>query len=199
MTNRRQMIGAGLALAALPVLGGAISEPQRTGPAPIRIDRLLIDPRFPDALSMAAHFNASESAVTALQRDVLDLWHDDLLPAMTDGRMESIAGITSETAAFLIRTLAADQRFRVLYRAAHGPAFNGAMHHVISGPDRTVSSLVERAAKHDWRLPFAQALGSCAATGRCLQGAVLTAADRSDPRSETLVSWIIVPRCSSTG
>jgi hypothetical protein len=199
MTNRRQMIGASLALAALPVLGGAISEPQRTGPVPIRIDRLLIDPRFPDALNMAGHFNASEPAVTALQRDVLDLWHDDLLPAMTHDRMESIAGITTETAAFLIRTLAADQRFRVLYRAAHGPAWNGAMCHVISGPGRTVSSLVDRAAEPNWRLPFAQALGSCAAAGRCLQRTVLTAGDRSDPRTETLVSWIIVPRRISSG
>lgn len=116
MANRRQVIGAGLALAALPLLGKTPTWGASPVAAPIPVGRILVDERFPDAVAMAA---AAGVPTTAMTRDVLGLWHDDLLPAFRAGRLAALGGITTETGLFLIRTLAADERLRVISQVEH--------------------------------------------------------------------------------
>ena len=193
MTNRRQVIGTGLALSVLPNLGRSLAWREPPDAMPIRVGRLVIDARFPDAVDMAAHVATGRGGATVLERDVLGLWHDDLLPAVTSGGMAAFAGVTTEPALFLIRTLAADHRMRVVYRADHLCPVGGVMRHVIGGSVRMVSGIAGLSGPGDWRLHFGQALGTCHVAGRPMKRTLLTVSDPADPRAETLVSWVIAP------
>jgi HEAT repeat protein len=113
------VIGAGLAVAALPFWGERFFGGASPVSASIPVGRFLVDERFAEAVAMAAKVAAAGVPTTAMARDVLGLWHDDLLPAFRGGRLAALGGITTETALFLIRTLAADERLRVISQAAH--------------------------------------------------------------------------------
>jgi hypothetical protein len=193
MANRRQVIGAGLALAVAPGVGRSPSWREWPGPAPLPVGRLLVDARFPDAVEMAAHAAEAGGIASELERDVLGLWHDELLPAVSDGRLAAFGGVTTDTALFLIRTLAADHRMRLIYRADHGCAANGVMRHVLAGSARTVSPIAGWSGSGDWPLRFGQALGACHAAGRLAKRTVLTASSPTDLREVPLVSWAIAP------
>jgi hypothetical protein len=193
MANRRQVIAAGLALSALPGIGTgrAAATPLRF--APMSLARLVVDMRFADAVAMASQpANAGVSTV-ALERDVLGLWHDALLPALAGDAAAAVGGITTDTALFLIRTLAADQRLRVVYRADHHSPAADVLRHVLAGPANTVSRIAAMPATGDWRSRFGQALVSMDAAGRPMRRTVVTAGDPRQRRAETLVSWVIAP------
>jgi hypothetical protein len=194
MANRRQVIGAGLALAVAPGVGRSLSWRERTGPVPLTVGRLLVDARFPDAVEMAAHAAAAGGIASELERDVLGLWHDELLPAFADGRVVAFGGVTTDTTLFLMRTLAADHRMRVIYRADHVPLARGVMRHALVGSAWTVSRVAGASDPGDWRQRFGQALGACHAAGRQAKRTVLTPGETADPRRVTLVSWVIAPR-----
>lgn len=193
MANRRQVIGAGLALTVMPGAGKSLSLREPSGPAPIPVGRLVVDTHFPDAVEMAAQAATLGSIATALERDVLGLWHDDLLPAMRGSRLAAFGGITTDTTLFVVRTLAADQRMRVVYRSDHACPEGGVMRHVLAGSARTVSGIAGLAGAGDWRQQFGQAFGACHAAGRSMRRTVLTASEPADLRQTSLVSWVIVP------
>ena len=196
MATRRQVIGAGLALSVLPGLVEPRTGRASSGPRPVPVGRLLVDTRFPDAVAMSTHAMPARDAVTVIERDVLGIWHDQILPAVRDGDLAAFGGVTNPTALFLLQTLAADQQMRVVYRADHAQAVRGVMRHVLSGSARAVSRVASGSRQNDWRLQFGQALRLCPAAGRPARRTVLTAAGPSGPRDELLVSWIIASRRS---
>jgi hypothetical protein len=193
MANRRQVIGAGLALAVAPGIGRSLSWREPPGPAPLPVGRLVIDARFPDAVEMAAHAATAGGAASELERDVLGLWHDELLPAFAGGRVVAFGGVTTDTTLFLMRTLAADHRMRVIYRADHARPTKGVILHALAGSARTLSRVAGWPGPGDWRLRFGQALAACHAGGRPARRTVLTASETADPREVALVSWVIAP------
>jgi hypothetical protein len=194
MANRRQLIGAGLALTVLPSVGGSLGWRDSPGPAPIPVGRWLVDARFPDAVALAAHAAPAAGTTTVLDRDVLGLWHDVLLPVVTRDQGAAFGGVTTDTTLFLMRTLAADHRMRVVYRADHARPVSGVMRHRLAGSARMLSPLAAGSGLGvDWKRHFGQALGACHAAGRPVTRTVLTACDPRDPRDQTLVSWVIAP------
>lgn len=197
MANRRQVVGAGLALAVLPGIGRSLTWRQLPRTAPIPVGRLVIDARFADAVEMAAQVTTAGIGTRELERDVLGLWMDDLLPALTSRRIAAIGGVTAETPLFLIRTLAADHRMRVIYRADHFCPASGVIRHVIAGSARTVSGIAGTSGSGDWRLRFGSVLGACHAAGRPVKRTLLTASNPADARAEKLVSWVIAPIAAS--
>ena len=119
MISRRHLIGSGVAASALG-LGArrapALEVPARaTAPAAF----LIVDERFEAARTIARSLDTPGAQYLALPRDVLDLWHRQLEPACRQGA-QSIAGVTTGRGFFLLQTLAADQRLRVLSRTQHG-------------------------------------------------------------------------------
>jgi hypothetical protein len=118
MISRRQLIGCGVAAAALGVASGSANTIEsfvRPGP---RIALLVVDERYDVARMLARSLAAPDIRRVALPRDVLDLWHQQLALVCRSGR-HAIAGITTERGFFLLHTLAADHRMRVLSRAVH--------------------------------------------------------------------------------
>ena len=69
--------------------------------------------------ALAGMLVAPGARQVAMTRDVLDLWHRQIAPACQRGAL-SIAGVTTERGFFLLHTLAADLRRRVLSRSHHG-------------------------------------------------------------------------------
>ena len=196
MTTRRQVMGAGLVLSVLPGLVEPRTWHAWPGPGVVPVERWLVDKRYPDAIAMSAHAMRDGETVTAIERDVLGPWHDQLLPGIRDGELAAFGGVTDPTTLFLLQTLAADQRMHVAYRADHAWGGRGVMRHVLSGNAPTVSRIASAAGQDDWRLRFGQALRQCHATGRPARRTVLTAADHCASPGERLVSWIIVSRRS---
>lgn len=119
MISRRHLIGSGVAVSTLGLgarMATAIEAPARAAP-PAAF--LIVDERFEAASAIARSINAPGAQYLAMPRDVLDLWHRQLAPACRRGT-QSIAGVTTGRGLFLLQTLAADQRLRVISRTQHG-------------------------------------------------------------------------------
>jgi hypothetical protein len=193
VTSRRQVLGAGLALSVLPRAGSGQSWREPPDPVPLLVSTLLVDARFADAVALATRAATAGINTTDLERDVLGLWHDELLPALIDGRVAAFGGITTDTSLFLFRTLAADQRMRVVYRANHCRPLGGVVRHALAGSARTISRITGSSASNDWRLRFGEAFGACHVAGRSVKRTVLTPSVPGGPREVTLLSWVIAP------
>jgi hypothetical protein len=117
MISRRQLIGCGIAASSLGIavrLAGA-GEPLAPPASPLAL--LVVDERFELADRIAARYSPDIPRV-ALPRDLLDLWHRRIAPAL-QARGHALGGVTTERGFFLLHTLAADHRLRVLSRNVH--------------------------------------------------------------------------------
>jgi hypothetical protein len=94
------------------------AHPQATRKA-VPVAVVVVDERFESARALAADFAVPGARYLALPRDVLDLWHRQLAPICRT-RTQAIAGITTERGFFVLRTLAADLRLRVISRSVRG-------------------------------------------------------------------------------
>jgi hypothetical protein len=86
--------------------------------APLPVMRFIVDTRFDDARAIALKAAPPGARIIALPRDVLELWHDQLMPTV-DRAPQAFGGVTTEHTFFALRTLAADHRLRVQFTAMH--------------------------------------------------------------------------------
>ncbi|MCX7037248.1 MAG: hypothetical protein NT064_11865 [Proteobacteria bacterium] len=198
MTTRRQVIAAGMALGVLPGLAGSQSRLSATSPQSLAVSQVLMDERFADAVAMGSYAVAAGRAVTTLPRDVLGLWYDQLLPELRSGRLQTLGGITTPDGLFLVRTLAADFRWRVIYEANHLASSTSVMTHRLHGRWATVSMLAADIQTQDWRQRFASALVGCHVTGRIGTRTVLTPCSTTGLVAQDLVSWVLAPGLRQT-
>jgi len=193
MTTRREVIVAGMALGVLPGLAGSQSRLSATSPQSLAVSQVLIDERFADAIAMAGYVVAAGVTVTTLPRDVLGIWHDELLPELRSGQLQALGGITTPDGLFLLRTLAADLRWRVIYEANHRTSSAAIMAHRLNGRWPTVSVMAADVQTQDWRQRFAGALVACHAKGRAVTRTVLTPCSAAGSVGQDLVSWVLAP------
>jgi len=164
----------------------------------LAVSQVLIDERFADAIAMAGYVAAAGVTVTMLPRDVLGLWHDQLLPSLRSGQLQALGGITTSEGFFLLRTLAADLRWRVIYEANHRTSSAAVMAHRINGRSPTVSVMASDVQTQDWRQRFASALVACHAKGRAVTRTVLTPCSAAGSAGQDLVSWVLAPGIQQT-
>ena len=193
MTTRREVIGAGMALGLLPGLASSQPRLSTTVPQSLAVSQVLIDERFADAIAMAGYAAAAGVTVMTLPRDVLGIWHDELLPELRNERLQALGGITTPDGLFLLRTLAADLRWRVIYEANHLASSTSVMTHRLRGRWPTVSMLAADSQTQDWRQRFASALVGCHVTGRIGARTVLTPCSAAGSPGQDLVSWVLAP------
>lgn len=115
MISRRQLIGgavAGSVLGSIQMADAVEASTSRRSAALV-----IVDDRFEAARTLAQSFVAAVVPRVALPRDVLDLWRERLAPLCRSG--SAIAGVTTERGLFLLQTLAADHRLRLLSRTVH--------------------------------------------------------------------------------
>jgi hypothetical protein len=187
MANRREVLKAGLAVAALP----AAAHARFAGPAPAPLYRVLYDTRFAASGAFARRATARGLAVHAIAGDMTRFWYDDLYHAWRRAPV-AIAGLTAHGALFCLERLAWDQRLRVVYRGEHSAAGGGVAHR-LEGPSEWVAVAAERAAGPDWGAALADVVAECPRARdepRRVQAATAGAADAP---SEALFSWVIAP------
>jgi hypothetical protein len=198
MTNRRQLLQAGIAASALPLatptlFAAAAAPADERGAARIEPYKILYDTRFPASVAFARRASHAGRAVVAFAGDVTRVWYDDLYHRWRKGPA-AIAGLTSHGALFCLEQLAIDQRMRVVFRAAHSTATAGRTAHAIEGPASVVSAAVNAVALVDWAAAMADVVMQCpAAWGARSRADVSSVAEASTPASEPLYSWLIAP------
>lgn len=145
MANRRQFIQSGLALSAialpglLPVFPGVPAGGRDRSRSALRIERFVFDNRFPEAVEAARHAASQGIRVAETSGDMTDLWYDDLDRRWKEAPMR-LAGMTTWHGLFVLETLAADRRMRVVYRSEQKVPRNvlrdGGVAHVLAWPRR---------------------------------------------------------------
>jgi hypothetical protein len=135
--TRRQLLQAGAAASALAHGGLATAATQAGIGSWAAIDLLLVDSRLEVATAVAEAAVRAKVRVLPLSRDVLTLWHEQLLPVVRTGG-KSFAGITTVRGLFLLQTLSADHRLQLTFIAEHSPGASGAADQWIAAkPDVT--------------------------------------------------------------
>ena len=122
MTDRRQILKAGLAGSVLPL--GALASAARAA-EPLRIHRAVFDSRFAAGRAFAAEARARGWTTVAIEGDVTQLWYHHLALRWREGPAP-IAGVTDANSLFVLERLAWDAGLRVTSRAplAHEPVIS---------------------------------------------------------------------------
>jgi hypothetical protein len=115
--NRRQLLQAGALASALAPMEFAMGSALAGLPAWGTVDVLLVDQRLAAAAPVAAAAAQAGVRVLPLPRDVLPLWHEQLLPAVRKEQRQAIAGVTTGRGLFALSTLAADHRLHLRFIA----------------------------------------------------------------------------------
>ena len=196
MPNRRRFLQSGLALPAFgPLAGLSLSGPASAQGRPtLTLDRFVFDNRFPEAVELARFVAREGVPLAETDGDMTELWCGHLAPQWRR-RPLPLAGMTTSNGLFVLSTLAADHRMRVIYRGVHEPAPEGV--ETLTGP----VGLIEQASDSDprlWSPLLARAIAHCPAGP-----APPTTFKRRIPparsrRDEPLVTWIIADRGSGS-
>lgn len=207
MAGRRHFIRSGLALAAsLPTIG-AWAAPSSSSAAcaahRFRPERFIFDARFADAVAVAREAAALGAQTIRIEGDLTKLWYEDLDLAWKRRPM-TIAGITTRQGLFVLETLAADRRMRVVYRGRHDPAGANRAVHTLTGPSSMLEYALEvsspaLASSDETAAPLMTALARemmrCPASRDTATIDIETVEARS-VRAEALCSWVIAPRAA---
>ena len=195
MANRRQFIQSGFALSALSLTGiPAVSARTVASELPsLRLERFVFDSRFAPAVELARHAAHDGIPLAEMSGDLMDLWYDELDLRWKKGPM-ALAGMTTRGGLFVLETLAADHRMRVVYRGEHAVSQDGAVEHILSGPAPLIARAIPNPDTSFW-----ESLGRAMTRGPSDRRPVSelnlrTAAVSAPARDEPLFSWIIAPR-----
>ena len=112
MTDRRQILKAGLAGSLLPL--GALAS-AATAAEPLAVHRAVYDSRFAAGRAFAAEAKAKGWTTTAIHGDVTDLWYHDL-HARWRKEPAAVAGVTAADSLWVLERLAWDAGLRVTSR-----------------------------------------------------------------------------------
>jgi hypothetical protein len=197
MTNRRRFIQSGLAVSATSwIAASAFSAPVGAAGTPaVRLDRFVVDTRFAEAVETALHAAYQEIRLAETSGDLTDLWYDDLDLQWKKAPM-ALAGMTTQSALFVLETLAADRRMRVVYRGEHGVPQGGRVAHVLTGPADLLARATPAPDVSSWESLLGRAMTQCPAGKPAAATLEWTTPAHASTREEPLFSWIIAPRTS---
>lgn len=200
MTNRRQFLQIGLAATALPLAGGLLAPTSgaavvATAPA-IPLYKILFDAEFAQGRRFGEAAARLGFPFHAMARgDVTDFWFHDLDLAWRNAP-HAIAGFTRQGPLFVLERLAWDRGMRVVLRAEHRPAGDGAIEHVLTGPGASLSHAAALVpAGDEWMSVMAGVVTQCAAgCSETTTQTVVTRTGQQLPDNEPFYSWVIAPR-----
>ncbi len=197
MTDRRRFIQGGVALSGVVATGGSPTAQAGTF-APIGLAGFVYDSRFPEAREIAAHAARHGAQLWGISGDLFDLWSDHLDPQWRKAPA-AIAGVTTYPDLFVLETMAADRRMKVVYRGEHGAAVGGVMAHALTGPAAMLARAVRAESPDLWAPLLGRAMVECpAGHGKPATLSMTTPAQPAGRRDEKLYSWIIAPRLPRT-
>jgi hypothetical protein len=192
MASRREFMQVGAAMAATALPG--VSVVTGIG-ASLGIYKVIYDQRFASAQRFGAAARDLNANVAAIDGDVHDLWYHDLYHRWKAAPV-AIAGMTTFNSMFLLAMFAQDVGMRLVYRANHRSAENGAAMHELFGPttqQRRHAELDDSGAR--WGTAAARIVLSWPQDAVSVSQVRSNIADanRKMVGPETLLSWIIAP------
>jgi hypothetical protein len=195
MTNRRELLGAGLAVSALSLAvpstfaaAGTASAAEHGG---VPVYKVLYDFRFPASVAFARRAATRGMSTQVMDGDMTQFWYDDLYHRWRQGPA-AIAGLTAHGALFCLERLAWDQRMRVVFRAEHAPQADGVVH-TIEAPQPLLSAAARAAAEPRWAAAMADLVLQCPSSRAMGTTRAETKGTKSARASEPLFSWLIAP------
>lgn len=192
MTNRREFLQSGVAASILPMAMPAWAA----GPGTLRLERFVFDTRFSESVEVAGQAARLGVELAEISGDMTDLWYRHFDLQWKRAPM-TLAGMSNWHGLFVLETLAADRRMRVLYRGEHAAAKYGSVAHAFAGPAGLLERIRSATDVSPWHASLGTAMAECpagqAAAARCR---IRTPATGSAARGEALYSWIIAPRAS---
>jgi hypothetical protein len=114
MIDRREFVTTGLLLAtgsavARPLLASSSTDTVIASP-----ELFIYDSSFPQAQQLANSMASAGIALAAIKGDFTALWSTHLKPRWQQRPM-TVAGLTTERTLFILQTLAADHRMKLLH------------------------------------------------------------------------------------
>jgi hypothetical protein len=196
MANRRQFLRSGVAwsVASSSSLWASPSRAFAAAAPTLRPEHFVFDRRFALAVAVARHVAGAGVPLAETSGDLTPLWYERLNLAWKRAPA-ALAGLTTKPGLFVLETLAADYRMRVIYRGRHEMRDGGLVAHSLTGPAALIARLQARSTNEEWARSLARAMTQCpvdvraAATFECTTRAVDAAV-----HAEPLFSWIIAPR-----
>ena len=199
MTNRREFLQIGLTATAMPLAGGLFASTQAAAKehvADIPLYKIVFDADFAQGRQFGEAAARLGVPFHAMARgDVTDFWYHDLDLAWR-AAPQAIAGFTRHGPLFVLERLAWDRGMRVVLRAEHRPAGDGAIEHVLTGPSASLSrAAVLVPAGDEWMSVMAGVVSQCAAgCSAPTTQTIITRASQGLPGNEPFYSWVIAPR-----
>ena len=119
MITRRQLLGRAMLVSAGGVAMTSVPPPVASAPRALpRASQLLIEPRHARYARLARRYTATDAEPLWLERDLLELWYERLHPS-AEASPQVFAGVTTPRGFFLLQTLAADHRLRLIACTTH--------------------------------------------------------------------------------
>lgn len=196
MTNRRELLKAGVAASALPLTAPALALAANGGESSVEsvpLYKVLYDTRFSASEEFGQRARAHGHSVVAIRGDMTRFWYHDLYHRWRRGPI-AIAGCTAAGALFCLEQLAWAERMRVVLRAAHSQTADGAVAHTIDGPTSSLQGALAAARTARWGSAMADVVVQC--PRRCAARRIVrttTVLPAAEAASETLFSWVIAP------
>ena len=205
LIDRRTLLQAGAAAAAMPLVGMADwlpAPPSASGsPSRIQFHSVLFERDHPAAVIFGQAGQAAGLPVEPIGADLTALWRD--LTLRWRQERVALAGLTTEAAALYLQLFAQDAGLRLVYRASHTPLSDGRVRHYLNGPRATLQHAALLDTEEHW------ALGSLALLCRCTADVASKATlTRTSPSGHAasflqgvpqgrLVSWVLAPAARS--
>jgi hypothetical protein len=169
MTNRRELLQAGVVAAALPLAVGPIFEPRAalaaTGMGNVRLYKAIFDERYAEGTAFGAEVAKNGVAARAIaDGDITSFWFDEL-DLLWRERPVAIAGLTQFGPMFMLERFGRERGLHVALRVEHQARAGGVLWHVMSGPPETLSLAARLSSEGmDWPLVMAGAVAGCRAS-----------------------------------
>ena len=198
MASRREFIGASFALSVSGAAGASLFPPMAAASEPrfLRLDRFVFDHRFPEGVEIGRIVADQGLRRTGFSGDLSHLWYD-CLDLEWKNQPRALAGVTTRDALFVLETLAADHRMRVVYRGVHEAPLDGYATHSLTGPKSLLACATPGGEAGSWETHIGRAMTRCP-LGAPVAGelSLVTRVHAPTSRMAPLVSWIIAPRTS---
>jgi hypothetical protein len=196
ITTRRRFIQSTVVLSAVPWATVAQSQLAEARSS-IRPERFVYDEGYPEPVDVARRVSTTGLRVSAVRGDLTDLWYNEL-DMLWKSKPVPLAGFTTRQELFVLETLAADHRMRLVYRGQHGLAIGARAVHSFAGPDAMVSDIAPAAHAATFADTLAAAILRCPADTQPTVVRDVTSSDLlPSQRREVLFSWIIAPRMAA--
>jgi hypothetical protein len=204
MANRRDILRAGLAISAAPVLDSIVSlfsgarPPHEAFPTVAKafaLDGFVFDNRFIESVEAGSSAARHGAKLHEIDGDVTDLWYHHL-DLHWRNKPGAFAGVTGGDALFVIENLAWDRRLRVVYRGRHAPPVDGFVEHVFTGPVSLVTATHASTDGGSWTELVGSSIARWLGSRERAKTIELTSAQEgASERRSTLMSWIVAPSC----